>query len=59
MADKFKIFTGNSSVVEDDVNRFLQTFEGTFSRMMMSGDEDNLVVGIVYCEEKDVKVLNW
>ena len=59
MADKFRIITGSSTFVEMEVNRFLSTLQGSYTRMMMSGDKDNLVVGIVYTEKKEEKCIHW
>lgn len=57
MQVKFKIFTGNHKQVEADFNRFLQTEDGTYSNIVMTGTAENLVLGVAYTEaDKSVKM---
>ena len=48
--NKFKTFSGNRKSVEHDFNKFLREFNGSFSHIMMTGTDDNLVIGIVYVD---------
>lgn len=52
MAEKFKTFSGNRLKVEEEFNEFLENVEGTYSRIVMTGNEDNLVLGVTYSERE-------
>lgn len=52
MAEKFKTFSGNRLKVEEEFNEFLENVEGTYSRIVMTGNEDNLVLGVTYSEKE-------
>lgn len=59
MADKLKIFTGESSLVEENVNRFLEQMQGHYTRVVMAGDKDNLVLGIMYTDKSKEYNMYW
>ncbi len=50
MADKFKTFSGNRLNVERDFNHFLETMNGHYTRIVMTGKEEHLILGVVYSE---------
>lgn len=52
MAEKFKTFSGNRLKVEEEFNEFLENVDGTYSRIVMTGNEDNLVLGVTYSERE-------
>lgn len=59
MADKFKIFTGDSASVEADVNDFLENMQGHYTRVVMAGDKDNLILGLMYTDKSKEHKMYW
>ena len=50
MAYKFKTFSGDRLTVERDFNYFLETMDGHYTRIVMTGNEEHLILGVVYSE---------